>query len=462
MNSLNLFLEKKDELNYADIRKVLYKLYIKSVEENNQKQDENMDKYRIILTNTNNNPKTSMNIECNGLILEHDSINNTYKVLNVPIHNSIILYNYLNKKVKNFTEYTIDDIGDDDDCKVYKLYDGTIINLYYYNDSWVFSTSKGYEVNNLYFAQSTYQSVFDYIVQTHYPNFSYDNLDKNKCYSICMKYHKYHVFNIGYYPNKYDSLHLIQSVDLNELNANHKLVLNYEDNIGLDLQEEIGTHNSEIMMDNNYVNTLYVNSKNEYNYYKKAVINNEISLYEPIYGYIIRNNNINKCGIFSSIMIESSLYVNIKNILYKNNRLEHSIENVDMVVYNLIKSFLGYRYKDALYKMFPNYYTLFKTLHELIYDQIPSFIIGNLDNMNLINSSPKKKIKYNSRFIHVINKDMFIDLSINVYSQIKKNNIVLANDNHSKSIIIDFIHDNRFLDNYYNYMIHSSSSNTPL
>ena len=48
MNSLNLFLEKKDELNYADIRKVLYKLYIKSVEENNQKQDENMDKYRII------------------------------------------------------------------------------------------------------------------------------------------------------------------------------------------------------------------------------------------------------------------------------------------------------------------------------------------------------------------------------------------------------------------------------
>ena len=85
MNSLNLFLEKKDELNYADIRKVLYKLYIKSVEENNQKQDENMDKYRIILTNTNNNPKTSMNIECNGLILEHDSINNTYKVLNVPI-----------------------------------------------------------------------------------------------------------------------------------------------------------------------------------------------------------------------------------------------------------------------------------------------------------------------------------------------------------------------------------------
>lgn len=454
MNSLQFFDENKNEFDYPELRKILYKKYIKSVEENVIKKDSEFDKYRIILSNTNNNPKEHMNIECNGLILEHNKVNNTYSVLNVPLFTSITMYDILKNNIRNYTDVSIDDINDDDGYKVYRLYDGTIINLYYYNDKWCMSTSKGYEVNDLLFADSTYQNVFETLVALYYPEFSYDKLDKNRCYSICMKYHKYHAFMVPYSSEKIDCLRYIQSVDLKLLNEKKELNISMDDEIGLDFQEEIHMSDSEVFLEDNYLGSLFTHSKNEYNIYKNKMKTGQLVGYTPIYGYVIRNNNINKCGLYSSILIESSLYVNIKNILYKNHETISCdlIQNHNSVLYNIIKAFLGYRHKDSLYKMFPSYHIVYRTLHELIYDQIPSFIIGNLDNLNLLNSSSKKKIKYNTRFIHVANKSLFTDLAIKMFLTIKKNNLVLSNDRQSKSIVIDFIHDKRFLDDYYLYI----------
>lgn len=454
MNSLQFFIENKNDYDYPDLRNILYKKYIKSVEENMINKDKSMDVYRIILSNTNNFPKEHMNVECNGLILEHNKVENEYKVLNVPLFSSITMYDILNKNIQNYTDVSIDDINDGNDYKVYRLYDGTIINLYYYNDKWCLSTGKGYEVNDLLFADSTYQKVFESLTSTYYPEFSYDKLDKSRCYSICMKYHKYHAFIVPYSEEKLDSIRLIQSVDLTLLNNKNELSISMNDPIGFDFQEEITVSNSEIFHNDNYLCELFSYSKNEYNIYKNKIKTDQLIGYNPIFGYVIRNNNLSKCGLYSNIIIESSLYVNIKNILYKNHELTECElrQNHDIVLLNIIKTFLGYRYKDSLYKLFPVYHMVYKTLHESIYDQIPSFIIGNLDNLNLLNSSSKKKIKYNTRFIHVSNKSLFIDLAIKMFLTIKKNSIVLSNDRQSKSIVIDFIHDKRFLVDYYTYI----------
>jgi hypothetical protein len=182
MNISN-FLSNKNEKDIPNIRKYLYKNYIKTVIENTNNVDEN----RMILIGNRfksdfNNP---ISFECNGAIVSYNRKENKWKTLVVPtelFNSQKICKEELNNHIKNM-DYTL-----------YKVYDGTIVNIYYFNEGWRISTNKAYDATNLIFTENkTYNDILEELF-TYYKDFNINRLDINKCYTICFKYEKFHTF----------------------------------------------------------------------------------------------------------------------------------------------------------------------------------------------------------------------------------------------------------------------------
>ncbi len=231
MNTLKYFNEKNNKsLEY--IRLYFYKNHIKTVIENTTS-----DKQRVIFiaNRFKSNFNNPISFECNGLIAEYDKSKEEYKVLVIPIE----LFNS-QQLVKEEIEYHYNNNA----YKLYKVYDGTIINLYYYNNSWRISTNKAYDATNLIFIDNkTYLDVLNEII-VQYPNFNFNNLDINKCYTMCFKYEKFHPFieNIHFNHNK---LIFLQSIDMNKFNTHQKLHINEVEDIGLPISQQYNIESFE-------------------------------------------------------------------------------------------------------------------------------------------------------------------------------------------------------------------------
>lgn len=442
MNVLQ-FLEKNNVSYNDEIRGIFYKKYIKSVEEAPNSEG----KRRIILTNVSNsyNSTCPMEAECNGLILEHNTHTNKYTVLNMPSYKSIVCKNY-----KQFTNSY-------DNYDVYKVYDGTIMNLYYYNNKWCFSTFRGYEVNNKLFYKKSYKEIFDLITSQYYPQFSYDKLNKNKCYTFCVKYNEYHLFSSPIISDNY--IYLIQSVDVNKLNNERVLDINYYEDVGVNIQEAIDK--SEFSLSN-----LLELAHSSYNRYKNSILNKNPfkKIEEPCFGFILKTKDINITTGTSCIFIESYLYTCIKDILYKNifdDSTMHDINKQDIMLYNIINVFLQYKDKKKITILFPRYKNVYYLMNKLTYQSVPKFIMNNISLLNnsgnlndMINN--QKKIKYNFRGFEnyeMTNSEKIKELSIKLYCFIINSNIAINHTELSEKTIIDFIHDKRFTEYFYEYFI---------
>ena len=221
MNTYKYLLEKSNkDINY--IRTYVYKNYIKTVVENSE---DNSNRVMFIANRFKSDFNNPMSFECNGLIADYNKVNNSWKLLVIPTE----LFNS-QKLIKS----EIINYYNQNNYKLCKVYDGTIINLYYYKDCWRISTNKAYDANNLIYTDNkTYLDVFNELLN-NYPNFHISKLDTNKCYTLCLKYHKYHPFieNQNENPNK---IILIQSVDMNEFNNNKKLKINENVDLGFEM-----------------------------------------------------------------------------------------------------------------------------------------------------------------------------------------------------------------------------------
>lgn len=87
---------------------------------------------------------------------------------------------------------------------IYKLEDGTIINLYYYNSAnkWIISTAKGIEVNNVSFNTKNYETIFNecLISLKFIPKKFFKELDKSTVYTLGIKHPDMHTFSEGKNP----------------------------------------------------------------------------------------------------------------------------------------------------------------------------------------------------------------------------------------------------------------------
>tara|TARA_A100001015_G_scaffold317155_1_gene433328 strand:- start:16 stop:840 length:825 start_codon:yes stop_codon:yes gene_type:complete len=159
--------------------------------------------------------------------------------------------------------------------RIIQATDGTTVTLYWLNNKWVISTHRGYEVNNLKWMGYTYQYLLDDVLSS-YMNFSYDKLNKNKCYTIGFKHSFNHPFLEGKKDIKYieKKAWFIQSIDINRFNLDTSSCVTYDEDIGLPLQRTVP------FMD---LRTLYIKANNAYNNYIK---NGNVN-----YGYIICTKN---------------------------------------------------------------------------------------------------------------------------------------------------------------------------
>lgn len=301
MNISN-FLINQSENDIDNFRKFLYKNYIKTVIEKNELEAPNSE-YRIMLIGNRfkSDFKNPISSECNGAIVSYNRGTNTFKTLVVPteLFNSQPL---CKEEINSYIKQRV--------YSLYKVYDGTMVNLYYYKDSWRISTNKAYDATNLIFMENkTYNNILEELF-SYYPDFNMSRLNVNKCYTVCFKYDKFHTFIENSQLQHQNKLILIQSVDTSIFNNDKKLIIDYNDDIGIPVSTQYDLHGDYTLK--NIYNILY----SEITRYKKY---HNGSTYEPNYGLILRSHNFNKTREYSNLLLESNLMSKIRNLLYNHS-----------------------------------------------------------------------------------------------------------------------------------------------
>ena len=450
MNTYKYLQEKSDKpFNY--IRSYVYKNYIKTVIENSN-QENNKSRIMFIANRFKSNFDNPMSFECNGLIVEHDKLTNNYKFLVIPIP----LFNS-QKLIKNEIEYHYNA----NEYNLYKVYDGTIINLYYYNEEWKISTNKAYDANNLIFINNkTYKDILLEIL-THYPEFSFDSLDKDKCYTLCMKYYLYHTFIENIHKNN-NKLIFLQSVNMNEFNSNKKLIINETENIGLPISQQYNINQFDNF--SQIINSL----NNEITRFKKEKLYQN---YEPIFGIILRSKNYSNTRNYSNILIESNLMSKIRNLIYNHSftkklnfyNVLDKVNNImiDKNYYNMmslisLKVFLTKKDINLFILLFPEYKPIIK-MYESMLKYMTKYLIKNYHifdyNINNIDKILKNQLILETNKLPseiLINFNLLNKLLIIIYIDIKNKKLNL-NVDEQYDIVYDYLNNITFLDYYYSF-----------
>lgn len=314
---VNKVAESGDADMIATIRSVLYKDYIKTVVEESDGNGFRMIFIGDRMKGNFNNPLTK---ECNGAVLYFDNV--SFKPLAVPPH----VFNSSRMNIK-----MIENKFKSSNYKCYPVLDGTIANLYFFKGEWKISTSKAYDASAIVMVNGkTFKDVF------FESGGSFEDLDKDFCYTVCIKDEKFHVFQPG------SSVTFIQRVNLKTL----------EKEI---FQEEIEIGWKSL----------------------KVKLNNAIEMFKSkkttFLGVILRSNE-------ESILLESNLMIKLRNFLYnftvsKKMNIEH-----DMIYLNVIKVFLSRKDVSLYLSLFPFYKKEMSRLNKILEENATALCEGNLYN----------------------------------------------------------------------------------
>lgn len=326
--------------------------------------------------------------QCGGVVVEYG----TSKILAYPPKPSNPRHKF--SKNMDLSQYN-----------VYQINDGTTVTLYHYDDKWQVSSLNGYSVGALVWAGTkTFKQVLTECLTTC-PNFDWDRLDTNKCYTVGFRHPEYHPFN----PNK--KVWFIQSVDLSSQNV-EEFVPNYEDDIGIPLQPKV-----EITIEQ-----LIDNIKNAgFNYIREGTVD---------MGYILRPAD--PANDIDHILLESSLLKYIKKFVYNdrsgrlNPREETYVGANNRIIYIALKAYLDV-----------NDHYVFKSLfsqHVDLYDQFNEFI------EKLMDALLGEENEY---------KDFALDV---MRPYLIKEHKLKPRPDMRRGILKDFLIEGKFLNEYYNLM----------
>lgn len=306
--------------NFELARKKLYDLKIKT----------SYDEGRVILSLLHGEKTRMSNIiaqESNGLILDRT----TWKPLAVPPRCMRI----------NIETETSNQFLQKGYYMICKVSDGTCVNLYWYQNRWVLSTTNGLDMNNVKFGTSdeTWQTLFSECLsklEFTWETFT-QQLDKTKCYSFGFRHPKYHMFKPTY------TIWFIQSVDLDS-NNEYYLWANYT--VPGFLTNKIYSQEQLIEPVGN-IKELYKSCAESLNKY--------LTTGEVCYGFILRSFNPQLTGAHSDLFIESSLMRKIKSYWYDNRLVASCRENNwnKNVVVSLSAWLAGEH--EVFLKMFPEF-----------------------------------------------------------------------------------------------------------
>ena len=450
MNISN-FLSDKSEADIINLRSFLYKNYIKTVIEKNEPSTKDF-RVMFIGNRFKSNFYNPISFECNGAIVNYNRVDNTWKTLVIPLE----LFNSQKLVKDEINKHIISN-----HYKLFKVYDGTIINLYFYNGAWRISTNKAFDATNLLFTKDkTYLDILEELFVL-YKDFNKSRLDINKCYTICFKYNKYHTFVENNFENQ-NKLILIQSVDTFKFNNYKQIEINTEDDIGIPFSGQY-TLNGE-----NNIKNINIILNNELNRFKRTFSSGN---YEPNFGLILRSDNFKITGNYSNILLESNLMSKIRNLIYNHSfakklnyydKLNMQISEdafVDKNYYNMqdlinLKVFLVGQEMNLFLTLFPQYKKNIEFYNEFL-KFLTKYIIKNyaILQKNIINFPKIMKNVLNLDLILIptelnLNLNKVNKLSLLVVTDLKNKKINL-NVNENYDTLYDYLHNIVYIDYYY-------------
>lgn len=160
-------------------------------------------KYNLFVKKYNENEHLLMIHNNQNIIKEKEKDNKIYNECRSIIIDTydiskpkIVSYSHDNVLYSKIEEY----VEQENDI-IEESYEGSMVNVFNYNDKWYFSSTKCPSINNSYFFcdKKSHGEMLDEILNQYYPNTEnvrdefVKNLDKNKCY----------FFIILHYENKY-------------------------------------------------------------------------------------------------------------------------------------------------------------------------------------------------------------------------------------------------------------------
>lgn len=264
-------------------------------------------------------------------ILSHTpTLSKTYKIDNITVAShdlcGIILdHNYKPICIPPRTAYTRNKYKKSDEFKFYKLHDGTVVTLYYYN-KWYISTMNGVNVTDLVpsYTNKTFKELFEESVDDDFDSFT-SNLDTDCNYTFVFTHkdlHKHSTENDCWF---------ISFIDLNTS------IETYEKPSNIKVKED------------------------------KEIDPSDVSAY----GLILRSGAVN-------YKIETPLMVQIKKFWYNSSIFKCSIKNKELVV--LLNVYAEDEIEEFLH-IFPKYIKHFQLINDEV-DSIIELIINSNKTKN--------------------------------------------------------------------------------
>lgn len=239
---------------------------------------------------------------CKGLIFEYPS----WKQLTYPTKVlSQIGFNEYKKGSNNNKKFDIKKVLQNLNLyKIYPMYDGTVINLFF-NKKWVISSTSGIELNDMkWFGKTTYhEAFFELLGEDH------DNLVSTHAYTFVFKHKDFHPVDGRDY-----GLTLLHEFDIAAGKYVKKSHL-----ISIPTQEEL-TVNEALF------NTISHQIREGYPAFIEFVANikSQHNFKKPIYGYIFRTTSDQVKVHLQNVSFETSLFQKIKKYIYNIAREEIS------------------------------------------------------------------------------------------------------------------------------------------
>lgn len=221
----------------------------------------------------------------------------------------------------------------DADTKIYRIQDGTTINMYYdtYENDWIIATRRSFDMRNTEWRGLTYSQAFYEVA----PGIK-ETLDKTKCYTLGFRHPVYHPFK--------PSLEMwwIQSVNLSTRETDQSI-------------------NTQIVVPQEQYDVIQPICQGAL----EAYLANPAD--QPILGFIIRTKT-------KSYLMESSLMTQIKNLVYNSSSSTHTnnknnkqvaqlFKNMDYVI---LENYLDFRRRDIFINLFPQFSPNFETLEQIL------------------------------------------------------------------------------------------------
>ena len=242
-----------------------------------------------------------------------------------------------------------------------KVIDGTVITIYYWNNKWNISTNNSYDVSSFYWiGELTYVEILYDLFNRLYPDsiilngielldnitISFNNLQKNKSYTIGIRHHNFHPL-----LNDPEYIWNIQNVDL----ASNSL--EYDNGIK-------GIPNQNIV-ESITLDQIYQTNKISI----QDAMKNENPVYN--YGYILRSKNNNVTKEFSNILLSSSLLKKIKKNMYEFfPNLLNNILPSNRFEYIALKNYFNKTEKNDILHLFPQLQPKYMLYSKIIADVV--------------------------------------------------------------------------------------------